>query len=106
MRVGHAINGKPLRSVIPGRSISGGEGDPPDPWRYGPPSQPAAAGMTPASVMAGCVPAIPIGKVQRFRIGITGTRPVMTWENADSLTLAFPAQIAYSPRFAFAPAGG
>ena len=106
MRVGHAINGKPLRSVIPGRSVSEGEKESTRPLALWPPFQPAAAGMTPAPVMAGCVPAIPIGKVQRFRIGITGTRPVMTWENADSLTLAFPAQIAYSPRFAFAPAGG
>jgi hypothetical protein len=45
-------------------------------------------------------------KLNAFRIGITGTRPVMTWEIANFLTLAFLTQIAYSPRFAFAPAGG
>jgi hypothetical protein len=45
-------------------------------------------------------------RLSAFRIEITGTRPVMTWETAGSRALAFPAQINYSPRFAFAPAGG
>jgi len=36
--------------------------------------------MTPSAVMAGLVPAIPMLKCAASqKVGITGTRPVMTW---------------------------
>jgi hypothetical protein len=57
--------------------------------------------------MAGLAPAIPmLRSVLPRLIGITDPVPAMTKGKDAEATLAFPVQIDYSPRFAFAPAGG